>query len=79
MKGPWTQNPDTPGMTTRDIQAHLEEMYGVDVSPTLISQVTQAVQEEVALWQNRPLDEIYPIVYLDAIRVKVRHEWTCHQ
>jgi putative transposase len=62
------------GMTTRDIQAHLEEMYGVDVSPTLVSQVTQAVQEEVALWQNRPLEEIYPIVYLDAIRVKVRHE-----
>jgi putative transposase len=62
------------GMTTRDIQAHLEEMYGVDVSPTLVSQVTHAIQEEVALWQNRPLDEIYPIVYLDAIRVKVRHE-----
>ena len=62
------------GMTTRDIQAHLEEMYGVDVSPTLVSQVTRAVQEEVALWQNRPLDEIYPIVYLDAIRVKVRQE-----
>jgi len=62
------------GMTTRDIQAHLEEMYGVEVSPTLVSQVTQAIQEEVALWQNRPLDEIYPIVYLDAIRVKVRHD-----
>jgi len=64
----------TRGMTTRDIQAHLEEMYGVEVSPTLISQVTQVVQEEVALWQNRPLDEIYPIVYLDAIRVKVRQD-----
>ena len=62
------------GMTTRDIQAHLEEMYGVDVSPTLISQVTRAVQEEVTLWQNRPLDEVYPIVYLDAIRVKVRQD-----
>jgi putative transposase len=62
------------GMTTRDIQAHLEEMYGVDVSPTLVSQVTKAVQEEITLWQNRPLDEIYPIVYLDAIRVKVRHD-----
>ncbi len=62
------------GMTTRDIQAHLEEMYGVEVSPTLVSQVTQAVQEEVTLWQNRPLDEIYPIVYLDAIRVKVRQD-----
>ena len=62
------------GMTTRDIQAHLEEMYGVEVSPTLVSQVTRAVQEEVTLWQNRPLDEIYPIVYMDAIRVKVRHD-----
>jgi putative transposase len=62
------------GMTTRDIQAHLEEMYGVEVSPTLVSQVTRAVQEEITLWQNRPLDEIYPIVYLDAIRVKVRQD-----
>ncbi|MDY0292469.1 MAG: IS256 family transposase [Desulfuromonadaceae bacterium] len=62
------------GMTTRDIQAHLEEIYGVDISPTLVSQVTKAVQDEVLLWQNRPLDEIWPIVYLDAIRVKVRHD-----
>ncbi|SEA70039.1 Transposase, Mutator family, partial [Desulfuromusa kysingii] len=62
------------GMTTRDIQAHLEEMYGVDISPTLVSQVTKAVQEEIALWQNRPLDEVWPIVYLDAIRVKVRQD-----
>lgn len=62
------------GMTTRDIQAHLEEMYGVEVSPTLVSQVTRAIQEEVTLWQNRPLEEVYPIVYLDAIRVKVRQD-----
>lgn len=61
------------GMTTRDIQSHLEEIYGVEVSPTLISQVTEAVTEDVRLWQNRFLDEIYPIVYLDAIRVKVKH------
>jgi putative transposase len=61
------------GMTTRDIQGHLEEMYGVDVSPTLISQVTEAVMDEVKLWQNRLLDEVYPIIYLDAIRVKARH------
>lgn len=61
------------GMTTRDIQSHLEEMYGVDVSPTLISQVTEAVTEEVRLWQSRPLDDIYPIVYLDAVRIKVKH------
>lgn len=62
------------GMTTRDIQAHLEEMYSVEVSPTLISQVTKVVQEEIVLWQNRPLDEVWPIVYLDALRVKVRQE-----
>lgn len=52
------------GMTTRDIQSHLEEIYGVEVSPTLISQVTEAVTEDVRLWQNR---------FLDAIRVKVKH------
>jgi putative transposase len=62
------------GMTTRDIQAHLEEIYGVDVSPTLVSQVTEAVTDEIKLWQNRPLDEVYPIMYLDAVRVKVRHD-----
>lgn len=61
------------GMTTRDIQSHLEEIYGVDVSPTLISQVTEAVTDEVRLWQNRPLDEVYPIVYLDAVRIRVKH------
>jgi putative transposase len=62
------------GMTTRDIQGHLQEIYGIDISPTLISQVTDAISEEVLLWQNRPLDEVYPVVYLDAIRIKVRHE-----
>lgn len=61
------------GMTTRDIQSHLEEIYGVEVSPTLISTVTDAVEEEVKAWQSRALDSAYPIVYLDAIRVKVRH------
>jgi putative transposase len=60
------------GMTTRDIQGHLEEMYGVEVSPTLISNVTDAVLEEVRLWQSRPLDAVYPIVYLDALVVKMR-------
>ena len=64
------------GMTTRDIQAHLQELYGVEVSPTLISQVTDAVTEEITLWQNRPLEEVYPIIYMDAIRVKVRHNGT---
>jgi putative transposase len=64
------------GMTTRDIQAHLQEMYGVEVSPTLVSQVTDAITEEIALWQNRPLEEVYPVMYLDAVRVKVRHNST---
>ena len=62
------------GMTTREIQGHLEEMYGIEVSPTLISNVTDAVIEEVKLWQNRPLEELYPIVYLDALMVKMRDE-----
>jgi putative transposase len=62
------------GMTTRDIQSHLEEMYGVEVSPALISEVTDAVVEEVKAWQTRPLEPIYPIVYLDALMVKMRHE-----
>jgi putative transposase len=62
------------GMTTRDIQGHLEEAYGVEVSPTLISEVTDAVLEEVRSWQSRPLEPIYPIVYLDALMVKMRHE-----
>lgn len=60
------------GMSTRDIQAHLEEMYAVEVSPALISQVTDAVQDEVRTWQSRPLDTTYPIVYLDALYVKMR-------
>ena len=62
------------GMTTRDIQGHLQQMYGVEVSPALISQVTDAVMEEVRTWQNRPLEPIYLIVYLDALFVKMRHE-----
>ena len=60
------------GMTTREIQGHLEELYGVEVSPTLISVVTDAVLEDVRAWQGRPLDAVYPIVYLDAIHVKLR-------
>jgi putative transposase len=60
------------GMTTREIEGHLQEMYGVEVSPALISNVTEAVMEEVKAWQNRPLDETYAILYLDALRVKVR-------
>jgi Transposase, Mutator family len=60
------------GMTTREIQGHLEEIYQVEVSPTLISNVTEAVMDEVKAWQSRPLDAIYPIVYLDALVVKMR-------
>jgi len=62
------------GMTTRDIQAHLLELYKVEVSPELISSVTAEVMEEVKEWQNRTLEELYPIVYFDAIWIKIRDE-----
>jgi putative transposase len=62
------------GMTTREIQGHLREMYGVEVSPALVSEVTDAVMDEVKAWQNRPLEPIYGIVFLDALYVKMRHE-----
>ena len=60
------------GLSTRDIQAELEETYGVEISPTLISQVTESIIDEVKAWQSRPLDAIYPIVFLDALVVKVK-------
>jgi putative transposase len=60
------------GMTTRDIQAHLAEVYGAAVSPALISKVTDVVAEEITAWQTRPLDSFYAIVYIDALMVKVR-------
>ncbi|WP_446809007.1 IS256 family transposase (plasmid) [Methylomonas sp. 2BW1-5-20] len=60
------------GLTVREIQSHLEELYGTEVSSSLISSVTDAVIEEVKAWQTRPLDPVYPIVYLDCIHVKVR-------
>ena len=59
-------------MTVREIQSHLEEMYGTEISPTLISSVTDAVMEDAKAWQSRPLDVLYPIVYLDCIHVKTR-------
>ncbi len=62
------------GMTVRNIQAHLKELYAVDVSPDLISQVTDTVVQEVREWQNRPLDPVYPIIIFDALRVKIRDE-----
>jgi len=60
------------GMTVREIKGHLEDMYGAEVSPALISSVTDAVMDEAKAWQMRPLDKLYPIVYLDCIHVKVR-------
>src|SRR6516164_8664110 len=60
------------GMTTRDIRAHLREMYDVEVSPDLISRVTDGVVEELQEWQARPLDRIYPVVFVDALMVKIR-------
>lgn len=62
------------GMSTREITGHLRDLYGIDVSPDLISTVTDAVLDEVATWQQRPLDPIYPLVFFDAIRVKIRDE-----
>jgi len=62
------------GMTVRDIQGHLKDIYNVDVSPELISTVTDGVLEMVTEWQNRPLDSVYPIMYFDALRMKVRDD-----
>ena len=62
------------GMTQREIQGHLEEIYGVEVSPSLISTVTDAVLDEVRAWQSRSLDAVYPILYLDALQVKVKSQ-----
>ncbi len=60
------------GMTVREIQQHIEEIYQVEVSPQLISNVTEAVMEDVAAWQTRPLEAIYPVLYMDALQVKIR-------
>jgi len=62
------------GLTVREIQGHLKEIYGTEVSPDLISRVTDAVLEEVKEWQSRPLDACYPVVFFDALRVKIRDE-----
>ncbi len=62
------------GMSVRDIRGHLEEMAGVEVSPRLISDVTDGVMEQARIWQTRPLDSFYQIVFLDALYVKMRHE-----
>ena len=60
------------GLTVREIQGHLAEIYGAEVSPDLISKITDAVLEDVKAWQTRPLEAVYPIVYLDALVVKIR-------
>ncbi|ALE85413.1 transposase [Pseudonocardia sp. HH130629-09] len=60
------------GMTTRDIEAHLHEVYGVEASREMISNITDVVNDEIEIWRNRPVDEIYPIIYVDGIRIKVR-------
>jgi putative transposase len=60
------------GMSTRDVQAHIADAYQVDISPELVSKITDAVLPELRAWQSRPLDAVYPIMYLDAIVVKVR-------
>jgi putative transposase len=62
------------GMSTREIVGHVQELYGIDVSPDLISVVTDAVLDEVAIWQARPLEPVYPLVFFDALRVKIRDE-----
>ena len=64
------------GMSTREIQGHLRELYGIEASPQLISTVTDAVLEEVGRWQSRPLDPLYALVFFDALRVKMRDEGT---
>jgi putative transposase len=62
------------GLSVRDVQAHLRQMYQVEVSPDLISRVTDAVHEDVLAWRSRPLEPLYPVVFLDALRVKIRHD-----
>lgn len=62
------------GMTTRDIKAHLESLYGIDASPELISRITDKILPLVTEWQARPLEEVYAIVFMDAIHYKVRSE-----
>lgn len=62
------------GLTVREVQSHLQEMYAIEVSPELISRVTDAVMAEVTAWQTRPLEPMYPVVFFDALRVKIREE-----
>ena len=63
-------------MTYQEIQGHLQEMYGVELSRDLLSSITDAVMDEVTAWQSRPLDSVYPVIYLDALWTKIRDEGT---
>jgi putative transposase len=62
------------GLTTREIQSHLQEIYGIEVAPDFISTVTEAVADAVKAWRNRPLEAVYPVVWFDALMVKIRHQ-----
>src|SRR3954465_12315012 len=62
------------GMSTREIVGHLRELYGIEVSPDLVSAVTDAVLDEIAAWRARPLEPVYPLIFFDALRVKIREE-----
>jgi putative transposase len=64
------------GMTVREIRGHLADLYGIEVSPDLVSAVTDAILDEIAEWQDRPLEPLYPLVFFDALRVKIRDEGT---
>ena len=67
------------GMTMSEIQGHLKDIYGTDVSKDFISNVTDSIITELNSWQNRPLDEVYPIIHMDAIRIKSNDEGRIHQ
>src|SRR5687768_10412939 len=64
------------GMSVREIQGHVRELYGIEIAPDLVSAVPDAVLDEIADWQNRPLEALYPLIFFDALRVKVRDEGT---
>lgn len=62
------------GMSTRDIEDHMRDIYGIDVSPAMVSKITDKILPMISEWQSRPLDRVYPVVFLDAIHFKVRKE-----
>ena len=62
------------GLTRREIEAHVKEIYGIDISPQFVSRVTEELQQQIVEWQNRPLDRVYPVIFVDGLRVSVRTE-----